>query len=116
MVYELFDVNGALVGMHGTRSSPGKVRALGADDIELTPLGVWRSPVSGVRYPASWKMVLPEGEVSVTPLHLESEFNGLETTFMHYWEGAVKVSGALSGSGFLEMSGYDQIKAVQVPE
>lgn len=116
MVYELFDVNGALVGMHGTHSAAGKVRALGADDIELTPQGAWRSPVSGVRYPAGWKMVLPQGELTISPLRVESEFNGLETTFMQYWEGAVKVSGALSGSGFLEMSGYDQIKAVQVPE
>ncbi|MBR0568978.1 hypothetical protein J5J83_22860 [Azoarcus sp. L1K30] len=116
MVYELFDADGKLAGLHGTRSSPGKVRALGPADIVLTPHGAWKSPQSGVRYPAQWTMKLAEGELTITPLRIESEFNGLETTFNQYWEGAVRVSGALSGSGFLEMSGYDQIKAVQAAE
>jgi hypothetical protein len=30
-----------------------------------------------------------------------------------YWEGAVRVSGAVQGKGFLEMSGYDHVRSLQ---
>lgn len=115
MIYELYDVAGAPVMTLGSWLRNGNLTILGPDALQLQPQGAWQSPVSGVRYPASWVLTLPQGELRVEPLRLDSEFNALETTFKHYWEGPVRVSGALSGRGFLEMSGYDHIKAVQPP-
>lgn len=113
MIYQLYDVAGAPVMTAGSWRRNGKLSTLGADAIALHPQGVWQSPSSGVRYPAAWRVALPPGEVLIEPLRVDSEFDALVTTFNHYWEGPVRVSGALSGSGFLEMSGYDHIKAVQ---
>lgn len=113
MIYQLYDVAGMPVMTAGSWLRDGKVMTLGADALVLHPQGVWQSPSSGVRYPAAWRVELPQGEVLIKPLRVDSEFDALVTTFNHYWEGPVRVSGALSGSGFLEMSGYDHIKAVQ---
>ncbi|MBN8442872.1 MAG: hypothetical protein J0M28_14405 [Thauera sp.] len=112
-VNQLFDREGRPVLVYGTRTEGARSRALGADEIRLVPSGVWRSPRSGVRYPAGWTLNVGGEQLTITPLRVDSEFNGLATTFAQYWEGGVRVSGAKSGLGFLEMSGYDHVPAVQ---
>ena len=115
MIYQLYDTAGSPVMTAGSWLRDGIVTTLGEHELSLQSRGVWQSPVSSVRYPAAWVIALPQGEVLVEPVHADSEFNALETTFKHYWEGPVRVSGALGGRGFLEMSGYDHIEAVQPP-
>ena len=109
MVYELFDRQGGPLLLAGSRSFGGALRPLSAADVQVRPLGIWRSPDTGVSYPASWEIELPEGTLFVEPLLLDSEFDGRETIFKLYWEGAVRVSGVQEGIGFVELSGYESI-------
>ncbi|MBL8260592.1 MAG: carotenoid 1,2-hydratase [Candidatus Competibacteraceae bacterium] len=95
---------GVLVG------ADGQSRPLSQAEIELQPLGQWRSPASGDRYPAGWRLRLPAEnlELTVTPKLADQE---LRLT-VRYWEGAVTVSGRsgdqpISGQGYLEMTRYE---------
>ena len=112
MLYELFDKQGQRVMTTGTVVSAKGVVALGANDIHLTPEGNWTSQKTHIGYPAAWQVRLPQGTLNVQPLRADSEFDALETTFNVYWEGAVAVTGAATGKGFLEMSGYDRKQAL----
>lgn len=58
---------------------------------------------------------MPQGQWELTPLEWDSEFAARTTTFNTYWEGAVRVSGARGGQGFVELSGYERIKALCPP-
>lgn len=113
MIYQLFNPDGSLAQLTGTLQANGVTTALDSTDLKLTPVGVWRSARSGVRYPAGWIVDSPLGRLEIRPEKNESEFNGLETTFKYYWEGAVRVMGTRAGRGFLEMNGYDHIKSLQ---
>ena len=88
---------GSLVAVDGTKTR------LDAADFELTPLDTWTSPRGGA-YPTRWRVRVPEAgiEVEVTAAFEAQE---LDAT-IRYWEGAVDVTGATPGVGFLEMTGY----------
>lgn len=114
MLYQLFDKAGEPLVVAGTLTgADGRSVALGEKAVSLNSVGVWRSDESGVRYPTAWQIRLPQGDIELKPMRQASEFNSLETTFAHYWEGGVAVSGALGGVGFVEMSGYDHVPQVQ---
>jgi predicted secreted hydrolase len=84
---------------------------LGRDDVRLEVLATWRSPRSGVTYPARWRLTdvarglvlevaprLPDQELIVGP---------------RYWEGAVTVRGTeggrpVAGHGYAELVGYGE--------
>jgi predicted secreted hydrolase len=85
--------------------------------VDLRPLGSWRSPRTGARYPAAWRLtVRPPAsrsaaslELLVRPLIAGQE---LDLSFS-YWEGAVAVAGSengapLAGRGYVEMTGYGE--------
>jgi len=116
MIYQMYDAKGDLALLTATLAANGRVTSLSDAEIELKPAGAWRSAQSGVSYPGGWDVRTPFGVIQVRPEKPDSEFNGLESTFKYYWEGAVKVTGARSGKGFLEMSGYDLIKGLQPPK
>ena len=87
----------------------GRHRALSPQDVSVAVLEYWQSPVSGVRYPVSWQLAVPEAGLSleIRPLLPQQE---LDLT-VRYWEGAVVVTGTgqsqgLSGRGYLELTGY----------
>jgi predicted secreted hydrolase len=113
MLYQLYDNKGAPSLTMGTVTRQQVTTALTAADIRMRPQGVWVSPRTGIRFPAAWELSLPMGEVRVTPVQVDSEFDARETTFNVYWEGAVRVSGAVQGKGFVEMSGYDHVRSLQ---
>lgn len=91
----------------------GTMRSLAAADLQLEIGAWWRSPKSGSRYPAHWRIRLPsEGlDLEVVPLLADQELNA---TTVRYWEGAVVVrdvkSGSSRGSGYVELTGYDGMK------
>lgn len=111
MLYQLFDRQGRSVLTAGTVSdAKGSAVPLKAADIALTPQKRWTSPHTGVEYPIEWQVKLPSGNFEVKPFVADSEFDSRETTRNIYWEGAVKVSGSQAGQGFVELSGYEQLK------
>jgi predicted secreted hydrolase len=93
----------------GTYVRPdGEAIHVGRDDVTLTVLDTWDSPEGGT-YPARWRIAVPAAgiDVEVTPVMPDQEL----FTTVRYWEGAVDVSGTVSGRaadgvGYVELTGY----------
>jgi len=91
-------------------SADGSRLRLSAQDVALTPLDVWRSAATGVRYPVAWRLVVPGSgiDLEVRP-YLDDQELALS---VRYWEGAVHAEGrgplgALKAQGYLELAGYE---------
>ena len=87
----------------------GTTRRLGPDDVRVEALDFWRSPETGARYPARWRLTVPGEELvmDVVPLLAAQE---MRTSFT-YWEGATQLSGTsrgtpIQGQGYVELTGY----------
>ncbi|MCP9858446.1 MULTISPECIES: lipocalin-like domain-containing protein [unclassified Cyanobium] len=83
---------------------------LGAEDYDLMVTATWRSPHSGARYPAAWRLTIPrlDLELVITPQMADQE---LSTASATYWEGALRYGGhrgeqELRGRGYGELTGY----------
>lgn len=94
----------------GTLIRPdGSSLVLSAAGIEMRVLDRWRSPSTGVVYPAKWDLRVPAHALSLT---IEPKLAAQEMTHsIRYWEGAVRVmghsaAGAVTGSGYAELAGY----------
>ena len=100
---------GSLVGVGGN------VRVLGLDDVLVEVTGEWESEHTGVRYPARWRLRVPEAalDLEIEPLIPAQELRAS----VRYWEGAVTItkrsppstSSAIPrvvGRGYVELVGY----------
>lgn len=113
MLFQIRNADGSLDPVSGGTliEADGRARALRRDPIELKVETWWRSPSTGARYPARWRVAIP-GELiqlTVEPLLADQE---MRVSFP-YWEGAVRVSGTsrgrpIQGQGYLEMTGYER--------
>lgn len=87
----------------------GSVRPLALEDLEIEAQGAWRSPATGVRYPARFRLRIPSEGLS---LETDPVLAGQELkTSVRYWEGAVRVRGTdrgapVGGAGYVELTGY----------
>jgi len=88
----------------------GTFRPLSSDEVEIAATDTWRSPASGIRYPARWRLRVPalRLELTLRPYLPDQEVRQR----FRYWEGAVAASGQrggrpLTGSGYVELVGYD---------
>ena len=88
---------GSLVAADGTKTR------LAAEAFTLEPLARWTSP-GGAPYPTRWRVRVPSAGIDAT-VTAAIEASELDAT-VRYWEGAVDVAGSVSGTGFLEMTGY----------
>jgi len=106
MVYRFRAAGGGQRLIGGSWVDPrGGLHALTAETLSMTPTGeVWQSPQTGATYPMRWDIVAPPGRLQVQVLFPNQEM--VTELGPRYWEGAVKVSGAVGGEGFLEMTGY----------
>jgi predicted secreted hydrolase len=110
MFYRLRTANGAASPFSGgSLVSPDGARTrLGADEVEVVPVGYWTSE-TGVRYPVSWRLTAPKAGIA---LEIEPYLANQELDLsVRYWEGAVRAvgtgpEGALSAQGYLELAGY----------
>ena len=87
----------------------GGSRPLALADFQIARAGEWRSPRSGAKYPARWRVRVPSEDLDldVRPLLADQE---LDVSF-RYWEGAVEVTGThrgrpVKGHGYVELTGY----------
>ena len=71
---------------------------------QIEILDYWTSPRSKGRYPAKWRLMIPDLaiDLTITPLISDQEMS-VSTV---YWEGAVRVEGSQTGFGYVEMTGY----------
>ena len=94
----------------GTLIAPdGETKRLKREDFSIVSEATWKSPHSGGKYPARWRVRVPSInlDLQVEPLLPDQELN-LSFT---YWEGAVQVRGnyagqAVEGNGYVELTGY----------
>jgi predicted secreted hydrolase len=112
MLYLLRDRTGRVDFARGTVvAASGQPRYLAAEEFSVRATGRWRSPATGVEYPAGWRVEVPgEGlRVEVVPELADQENRSARVPGLHYWEGAVAVrgpAGAPSGRGYVELVGY----------
>ena len=84
--------------------SNGGTQHLERNQFDIRVRDEWESPQSGGVYPSAWTVSIPGLNLE---LDIEPYFNAQEMDVSYfYWEGAVKVSGSLTGSGYVEMTGY----------
>lgn len=115
MLYQLRHANGRLdPASSGSFVAPdGSSRTLPFRAFSLDVLDHWKSPRSGARYPARWRVRVPsEGlDLTVIPRLADQE---LDVSF-RYWEGAVAVEGtrrgaSVDGQGYVELTGYAETR------
>ena len=87
----------------------GNSRLLDASQIEFTEQRRWKSAKTHAEYPVDWQIAIPELGMTLS-IDALADAQERDDSF-RYWEGAVSVSGtqgsnAVTGSGYLEMTGY----------
>jgi predicted secreted hydrolase len=112
MLYVLRDKGGGVSFGSGTLvARDGKPRWLAADDFRLRTTGRWRSPATRAEYPSGWTIEVPSASLSLRILPEVADQENRGGSAPHYWEGAVKVTGAdgvPAGEGFVELTGYGE--------
>ncbi|MBK8138772.1 MAG: carotenoid 1,2-hydratase [Chloroflexi bacterium] len=86
----------------------GSTRYLPADQFTITSTAAWTSPHTSAVYPSGWQIeILGDGgfDFAVTPLQPDQELYDSDPS---YWEGAVALSGSVTGYGYAELTGYVQ--------
>jgi len=120
MYYQLRRTDGSVdpFSAGSTVADDGAKTVIGRDDVRIDVLDTWRSPRSGGEYPARWRLSIPARniELEIEPFFADQE---LPLTVV-YWEGAVRVRGtidgtAVSGTGYIEMTGYADQQRSAVP-
>ena len=101
----------------------GRSRHLDWKAIRMTPGSrTWTSPSTGGQYPLNWQVeVIPLGLKLECSTVLDGQEVVAERGGPSYWEGAVQYQGmkadkAISGVGYLEMTGYDKPLTVGLVE
>jgi predicted secreted hydrolase len=107
------DQQGRYPLVYGTVVTASGTRHLGADDFEVTAVGRWRSPATGISYPAAWRIKLPTERlvVDLTPTVAAQELDTRPTSGVVYWEGSQRVTATrdgkpVSGDAYVELTGY----------
>jgi predicted secreted hydrolase len=111
MVYRLRTRDGGTDPASGGTlvEADGRARSLGAGEFLLDALDHWSSPRGDARYPARWRLRVPDAaiDVEITPEIADQELNFA----FRYYEGASRVSGTsnsveVTGHGHVELTGY----------
>ncbi|MEF8794756.1 MAG: lipocalin-like domain-containing protein [Thiohalorhabdus sp.] len=105
MAYRFRDAEGATVYRAGTRIAPDRsTEPLSGDALAWEPVRTWTSPATGHTYLVAWDLRVRDERLRVDALFDAQEMVGTSAFSPTYWEGAVAVSGARGGRGFLEMT------------
>jgi predicted secreted hydrolase len=114
MLYELRTKDGTVDYGKGTLVSPDReARYLNAADWKLSVTATWKSPETGIVYPAAWTVEIPSEKLWLTirPDLEDQENQSRAGVGMTYWEGAVtlyEADGQRAGEGYAELTGYGE--------
>jgi len=104
-------------------AADGSSRHIKQEEFIVTPLSYWTSKKSGIVYPASWELKLPNFGIKLTlsPDLNEQELYDLRSISASYWEGSVSVEGtirgdSIKGKGYVELVGYGKPLIQDLPE
>ena len=90
------------------RAPSSKQTSFTPAEVEFTPRRAWKSPRTGANYPVAMDVAVGSMKWTIEPLMDDQELDARSSTGTVYWEGAVRVSGASSGRGYLELTGYSE--------
>jgi predicted secreted hydrolase len=109
MVFRMRGKSGNVVWSAATwRDAQGRVTAYPAEAIAFAPRRTWKSPRTGIAYPVATEVRVAERSWHLEPLLDDQELDARTSTGTIYWEGAVRISGANTGRGYLELTGYGE--------
>ena len=107
MAFRIRALDGRTLWAGGTyRAKDGASVAYEPGQVRFEPLRTWKSPRTGTTYPVAMEVRAGERAWRLEPLMDDQELDARSSTGTLYWEGAVKVSGAGTGRGYLELTGY----------
>jgi predicted secreted hydrolase len=99
--------SGTFVPAHG---APQPIRW---NEVEFGETAFWKSPRSGARYPAKWRIAVAglDLDVEIEPQLPDQELVTEQSTGVIYWEGTCRVTGtrrgrAVTGRAYAELTGY----------
>lgn len=85
----------------------GSTEYLPSASFSITPTNTWTSPHTGAEYPSGWDITVETANGSLSfhaePLQRDQELADTEPS---YWEGAVRITGDVTGYGYAELTGY----------
>lgn len=108
------DADGSYPLIYGTLvDAAGRATHLERDDLSVEVTRRWRSPATGIEYPAGWTIRIPAEalEVGLVPTVAAQELDTRATTGVVYWEGSQVVTARrggvpLDGEAYVELTGY----------
>ena len=109
MLYYLQDSTGAIIQTVGTEVVNGVAVPVPAGQMTLQPLSYWVSPKTLYTYPSKWRITVPDGSFTVTPVIQDQE---LAAPLHHvYFEGDSTVVGnwrglRITGDAYAEVNPY----------
>jgi predicted secreted hydrolase len=108
----LFRIRGKTEGARvstGAVFKAGRSQPLLINDNTIQVVSEWQSPATGARYPAGWRITIPEVGIATTvrPLVADQELKNLPGAVSSYWEGAV-ASEENKVIGYVELTGYGE--------
>ncbi len=115
MLYRMRALEGGATAFSSGTFVPasGEPRTIAWQDVTLEEKAFWKSPRSGARYPARWRLAVASLglDVTVEPMLADQELVTEKSTGVTYWEGACRVRGArsgkpVSGRAYAELTGY----------
>jgi predicted secreted hydrolase len=107
MAFRIRDKAGASLWAGASYRAPGSAQAtFGPAEVAFTPRRTWKSPRTGAQYPVAMEVAVGSMKWTLEPLMDDQELDARSSTGTVYWEGAVRVAGAGTGRGYLELTGY----------
>jgi predicted secreted hydrolase len=107
MAFRMRGKDGAPIWAAATYRSPGgESKSFGPADVSFAPRRTWKSPRTNTAYPVATQVTVGSMKWTIEPLMDDQELDARSSTGTVYWEGAVRVSGAANGRGYLELTGY----------
>jgi predicted secreted hydrolase len=109
MAFRIRAKDGATLWAGATYRAPGAADAsYPPAQVSFTPRRAWKSPRTHATYPVAMEVSVGSKKWILDPLMDDQELDARSSTGTVYWEGAVRVSGASSGRGYLELTGYSE--------
>ncbi|APV52472.1 carotenoid 1,2-hydratase [Betaproteobacteria bacterium GR16-43] len=107
MAFRIRALDGHTLWAGGTyRDGAGTARTLRPGQVRFEPVRTWKSPRTGTTYPVAMDLRVDDRTWRLEPLLDDQELDARGSTGTLYWEGAVRASGASTGRGYLELTGY----------
>ena len=108
MAFRIRKADGSTLFSTGTYRANADAAPRTLDDVAFTPTRTWRSPRTGIAYPAAILVTAAGRRWTLEPLMDDQELDARASSGVLYWEGAMRLRAddGAAGRGYLELTGY----------